>query len=670
MTKRILSFFIVNLFCLPLILMAQEKDSIKSTLLDEIHITDSFSKDSLSKESVSILDTSIIKKIPFISVGEMAKYIAGVNVKDYGGVGGLKTISVRGLGSGHSAVVYDGISVTDFQTGQVDLGKFSSSNIKAINLFNGQSFSMLQTARALAFANVFLIETQKPSFDSLENFKASMKTSYGSFNYANLGLNASYKANNIWTLWTDLDIQNTKGNYPYLLHYGYGENDSTSKEIRQNSDYFGFRGELNAFGSFNGKTDLKLKAYYFYSERGLPMSTTLYYLKSAQRLWDENFFLQGIFTHKFNNKLSYRSHLKGLYSYSHFLDAASLNLLGYQSDKYYQREYYLNNVVAYKILKNLSASFTNDIFFNNLNTSSSFYSKANRTSSISALSLLFDNSKLLINTNILHNYIMDYAYKDNSQKNHNHFSPFVSIGYTWNNIFSLSAFYKDVFRMPSFNDLYFNRVTFASLKPEKAQQWNLHIAFSKDFGYYKSSLFSLSVDAYYNKVKDKIVAVPQRNLFVWSIINFGQVDIKGVDIQSSFRTYLSFSIDLNIRATYSYQKAVDVSNPNSLSYNNQLPYTPFHSGSLFINLIHPFMDFAYTINYVGKRFALAENIDRNMLKPYQDHSITLSKNFLWNKRKINLGVSCINLFGVQYEVVRNYPMPQRQFRINLKIDLK
>lgn len=650
--------------------MAQEKDSIKSTLLDEIHITDSFSKDSLSKESVSILDTSIIKKIPFISVGEMAKYIAGVNVKDYGGVGGLKTISVRGLGSGHSAVVYDGISVTDFQTGQVDLGKFSSSNIKAINLFNGQSFSMLQTARALAFANVFLIETQKPSFDSLENFKASMKTSYGAFNYANLGLNASYKANNIWTLWTDLDIQNTKGNYPYLLHYGYGENDSTSKEIRQNSDYFGFRGELNAFGSFNGKTDLKLKAYYFYSERGLPMSTTLYYLKSAQRLWDENFFLQGIFTHKFNNKLSYRSHLKGLYSYSHFLDAASLNLLGYQSDKYYQREYYLNNVVAYKILKNLSASFTNDIFFNNLNASSSFYSKANRTSSISALSLLFDNSKLLINTNILHNYIIDYAYKDNSQKNHNHFSPFVSIGYTWNNIFSLSAFYKDVFRMPSFNDLYFNRVTFASLKPEKAQQWNLHIAFSKDFGYYKSSLFSLSVDAYYNKVKDKIVAVPQRNLFVWSIINFGQVDIKGVDIQSSFRTYLSFSIDLNIRATYSYQKAVDVSNPNSLSYNNQLPYTPFHSGSLFINLIHPFMDFAYTINYIGKRFALAENIDRNMLKPYQDHSITLSKNFLWNKRKINLGVSCINLFGVQYEVVRNYPMPQRQFRINLKIDLK
>ncbi|MDD4067934.1 MAG: TonB-dependent receptor, partial [Bacteroidales bacterium] len=313
MIRTFLSGLLLFVFLSPLISLAQVKDSIKTTLLNEVKITDSFSKDSLSKQSSSALDSTVIKKIPFISVGDMAKYIAGVSVRDYGGVGGLKTISVRGLGSGHSAVVYDGVSVTDFQTGQVDLGKFSSGNIKAINLFNGQSFSMLQTARALAFANVFLIETQKPLFDSLQRINASIKTSYGSFNYGNLGLNLAYKVNNIWTTWVDLDIQNTKGNYPYLLRYGFGENDSTSKEIRQNSDYFGFRGEWNGFASFNSKTDLKLKAYYFYSERGLPMSTTLYYLNSSQRLWDENFFLQSIFTHNFNKRLSYRNHAKALY---------------------------------------------------------------------------------------------------------------------------------------------------------------------------------------------------------------------------------------------------------------------------------------------------------------------------------------------------------------------
>lgn len=670
MIRTFLSGLLLFVFLSPLISLAQVKDSIKTTLLNEVKITDSFSKDSLSKQSSSALDSTVIKKIPFISVGDMAKYIAGVSVRDYGGVGGLKTISVRGLGSGHSAVVYDGVSVTDFQTGQVDLGKFSSGNIKAINLFNGQSFSMLQTARALAFANVFLIETQKPLFDSLQRIKASIKTSYGSFNYGNLGLNLAYKVNNIWTSWLDLDIQNTKGNYPYLLRYGFGENDSTSKEIRENSDYFGFRGEWNAFASFNSKTDLKLKAYYFYSERGLPMSTTLYYLNSSQRLWDENFFLQSIFTHNFNKRLSYRNHAKALYSFSHFLDPKTLNLSGFQSDKYYQREYYLNNVASYLLVKNLTLALSNDIFLNNLNAPSSFYSKANRTSSISALSLLFNNSKLLINGNILHNYVLDYEDKEKTQKTQSHFSPFLSIGYTWEETFTISAFYKDVFRMPSFNDLYFNRVSFASLEPEKAKQWNIHTEFSKNFGSYKSSFISLSIDAYYNNVEDKIIAVPQRNLFVWSIINYGRVEIKGLDIQSSFRTYLPFSLDLNLRATYSYQKATDVSDPNALTFNHQIPYTPIHSGSFFLNLTHPFIDIAYTINFVGKRFALAENIDRNMLKPYQDHSITLSKDFFLKKNKINIGLSCLNLFGVQYEVVRNYPMPQRQFRINLKLDLK
>ncbi|MDD4828928.1 MAG: TonB-dependent receptor [Bacteroidales bacterium] len=670
MTKKILFVFVLLFFNISLPLLAQEKDSINSILLNEVKITDFLAKDTISKQSSSSLDKSTIEKITSSSVGELAKYIAGLTVRDYGGLGGLKTISVRGLGSNHSAIVYDGISVTDFQTGQVDLSKFSSNNIKEINLFNGQSYSLLQTARALSSSNVFIIETLNPQFDSLQKMKAELKTSYGSFNYANLGLNVAYRINKIWTTWLDFDVQNSAGNYPYLLRYGYNETDSTSKEIRKNSDYFGVRGEWNGFASFNSKTDLKLKAYYFYSERGLPMSTTLYYLNSSQRLWDENFFLQASFTHKINNRLTYRTNAKTLYSYSHFLDPKTLNVLGYQSDKYYQREYYLNNIFSLRITDKLSSSFTNDFIYNNLNTSSSFYSKADRTSSISALSLLYDNSKLIINTNVLHYVVSDYSNRDIKRKIQNYFSPYFSVGYTWNNIFSLSAFFKDSFRMPSFNDLYFNRVSPSILKPEQTQQWNIHSAFTLNFGSYKTSLLTISLDCYYNNVRNKIVAVPQRNLFVWSIINFGEVNIKGLDMQTSFRFYLPLSIDLNIRTTYSFQRAIDVSNPISNSYKQQIPYTPLHSGTLFLNITHPFMDFSYTINFVGKRYALAENIDRNMLKAYMDHSITFSKDFNFNKTKINIGLSCLNLLAEQYEVVRNYPMPQRQFRINLKMYLK
>ncbi|MFA6824947.1 MAG: vitamin B12 receptor, partial [Bacteroidales bacterium] len=91
MIRTFLSGLLLFVFLSPLISLAQVKDSIKTTLLNEVKITDSFSKDSLSKQSSSALDSTVIKKIPFISVGDMAKYIAGVSVRDYGGVGGLKT---------------------------------------------------------------------------------------------------------------------------------------------------------------------------------------------------------------------------------------------------------------------------------------------------------------------------------------------------------------------------------------------------------------------------------------------------------------------------------------------------------------------------------------------------------------------------------------------------
>jgi len=223
--------------------------------------------------------------------------------------------------------------------------------------------------------------------------------------------------------------------------------------------------------------------------------------------------------------------------------------------------------------------------------------------------------------------------------------------------------------MPTFNDLYFNRVSESNLKPEITQQLNLHCDFSEYFGDYRTTYMNISLDAYHNKVKEKIIAVPQRNLFIWSIINFGQVNINGIDFQAIFRAYLSHSIDFKIRGTYSYQSVVDVTKQGSKTYNNQIPYTPIHSGSLFLNINNPFIDIAYTINFVGKRYSLPENIDRNLLKPYQEHSISISKDFSLNKHNVNIGLSCLNLFNEQYEVVINYPMAQRQFRINFKINL-
>lgn len=666
--KRIIFYLLLIILFCPTI-MAQKKDSLNHITLQEVIITDSAFQTAQNKSSFFTVQGIVAQKMGAISVGEAAKAIAGVNVKDYGGLGGIKTISVRGLGSAHSVVQYDGVSISECSSAGVDLGKFSTSNINSISLYNGQSYSLLQCARDLAGANILVIETQKPIFDSTKTSHLKSLLSYGSFNYTNFELQGSKRINSIWTSQLLLSLANTNGRYPYTLHYGYSQTDSTSKEKRENSDYFGTRAEWNNFLSFNSHTDLKLKAYLFYSNRGLPNNTSLYYLKSNQRLWNNDLFLQGVLAHSFNQRLQYGNHSKISYSFEHYLDPNVANIQGKQDDKYYKREYYMSNSLSYKIFDNTFVSLANDLVYNNLTNNATFFRSPNRKSSISAILFLYNNKCWLLNANLLHTFAADYAHSDSTATFQRHLSPFVSIGYSFPCGISISAFYKHIFRLPTFNELYFNRVSDSKLLPEKTNQINLHILYFYTLESKANSNLNVSLDVYHNNVKDKIVAVPRNNLFIWSIINYGSVEISGVDVQGQTNIALSSKAQLLIRLSYSYQKAVDRTNKNSSTYNNQISYLPEHSGSTFLSLQNSWCNIALNTQFVGQRYSMGENIERYRLKPYIDQSITLSKEFNLFSQKSEISISCLNIFGVQYEVVQSYPMPQRQLRITFKTDI-
>ena len=46
----------------------------------------------------------------------------GLSISDYGGLAGLKSVSLRGLGTAHTDIYLDGVRVSNFQSGQNDLG--------------------------------------------------------------------------------------------------------------------------------------------------------------------------------------------------------------------------------------------------------------------------------------------------------------------------------------------------------------------------------------------------------------------------------------------------------------------------------------------------------------------------------------------------------------------
>jgi len=74
---------------------------------------------------------------PPAQVADLLRRFTGVQVKDYGGVGGLKTVNVRSLGSEHVGVFLDGVQVDNAQNMQVDLGRFSTDGIGTVVVATG-----------------------------------------------------------------------------------------------------------------------------------------------------------------------------------------------------------------------------------------------------------------------------------------------------------------------------------------------------------------------------------------------------------------------------------------------------------------------------------------------------------------------------------------------------
>ena len=177
---------------------------------------------------------------------------------------------------------------------------------------------------------------------------------------------------------------------------------------------------------------------------------------------------------------------------------------------------------------------------------------------------------------------------------------------------------------------------------------------------------SLQADGYYNKVKDKIVAIP--TLFVWKMMNLGEVDILGTDVNVGTALSFGTGVRMMLNGSWSYQYAVDVTSSADKNYRHQIPYTPRNSGSLSVSFLNKWVDVGYLMNGVGERYALPQNTESNRIAGYVEHSASLSRSFEVGRCRAALQLECQNFTDVQYEVIQYYPMPARSYRITVKVN--
>ncbi|MCH5599997.1 TonB-dependent receptor [Niabella ginsengisoli] len=234
---------------------------------------------------VQSLYGAALQRLNSFSVADAIRYFSGVQLKDYGGIGGLKTINVRSMGTQHVGVFLDGVSVGNAQNGTVDLGKFSLDNIEAIELYNGHNPELLQPAKAFFASSGLYLQTTRPRFDSSQKKKLRAAFKTGSFGLANPSFLWQQKLTDNLSLSANAELVTAHGRYRFYKQEGLF--DTTA--IRQNADITAWRAEAALFKKINSSGEAFIKSYFYQSNRGLPGAIVENRFYNPQRLWDRNF---------------------------------------------------------------------------------------------------------------------------------------------------------------------------------------------------------------------------------------------------------------------------------------------------------------------------------------------------------------------------------------------
>lgn len=651
-------------------IVAQSTDSIKVKSLEPVVIT----AEHIVREIVPVqtLTGQALKNLNAYSVADAIRYFAGVQIKDYGGIGGLKTVNIRSLGSHHVGVFYDGIALGNAQNGTIDLGRFSLDNVSAISLYNGQKSAIFQPAKDFASAGAIYITTHIPEFIAAQknNIRATFKA--GSFGTINPSVIWEHKLNDKLSTSLNAEYLYTSGQYrfSYAKKNGYD-----TSEIRKNGDVGALRIENGWFGKIkNG--DWKAKLYWYHSERGYPGAAVREEpgrFTHQDRQWDDAFFVQSSIRKNISKRYSLLVNAKYAYDYLHYISDPRLDVTTmYVNNRYRQQELYVSSAHLIAILPFWSINVSGDFLYNTLNADLTDFVYPRRSTGLIAIASSLSFNKIKWQGSLLGTFVNHRTKAASSAASaKQEYTPSLIVSYKpfIKEDLQFRAFYKRIFRMPTLNDLYYTFIGNKNLNPEYTTQYDIGTTYSKSFPYSLLVSLEAQADIYFNQIKNKIVAMPTSNQFRWTMINLGYTEIKGIDISINAGWKVADTMQINTRLSYTYQKAQDFTNKTDPYYGGQIPYIPWHSGSCVLNSIYKTWNLQYSFIYTGQRYEAVANIPENYSRPWYTHDIAIGKTWPTRGKSFKTTAELNNLFNQQYEVVQWYPMPGINYKLILQFTI-
>lgn len=585
---------------------------------------------------VNYTDSITKKQFSSSTLTDLLSQNSQLFIKNYG-PGSLATTAFRGASAVHTAILWNGININSSMNGLIDLSLLPVFLLDEIAIQYGGTTALWGSG---AVAGSIQLNNHS-SFN--KGFSTSLGTSFGSFDsYSQFGKFA-YSKNKLSSA---VKFTNTTSlnNFDFI-------NTSLKPSVNQKQLHAAFQQQnilIENILKFSEKFYYSLNAWHQQSQREIPPV-----------LFQENF---GSTQNDVNTRIV--SELKYLNKNSKFMFRNALlneqiKFYDFMADKNYNNKA-LNSINEAEHYLKLNKHIENHTGLNytyQQANSEGYLSKPilNRLSFFNSWNFRLINYRLLLNLSYRKEWML-----------HHQIPLTYSLATTFNlnDILSFKTNSARVYRIPTFNDLFWNPGGNPNLKPEDGfTHEGSFIIYLKD----KSTNNSIKhTSTYFTRImKNWIVWLPENA--VWKPQNLMEVWSRGVETESElnfsiqplrfmFLLSTSYVVSTSMKALYDGDNSVD----------KQLIYVPMYSGQGNFRIFYKNMYLNYNISYTGYRYTSTDN--SQFLNPYWISNIWFAKSLQIKKSQFEISARINNLFNENYQVMLNRPMPLRNYQLGIRYD--
>lgn len=600
-------------------------------------------------------------------LADALRRLPGANVRDYGGAGGLTTVSVRGLGASHTGVTVDGLPAGNCRTGAVDLSRYDLDRLQSVTLTAGgtSDADLAIPASELASASVLKLKTASLA-PSAPGFRARAAVRGGSFGLIEPKISAGATLPSGMSLDGAASFMRADNRYPFTIPNGA----ATVKEKRLHNGVRGGRASLDAqLPVGTDGTRISFRTSYYDFNRQLPGAVTLYNPGSGEDLHERTATATAGARIALAPQWTLNAAAKYTFEQSLYTDASPYHPNGLLDERYRQNEVFVSVAAAWHPGHKWSAAYSADYAYNTLSSNRPVEQHPRRHAILQSGTVRFRTGSLTATARLLASIYRHTARRGDALADRFRLQPSASVAYTLPMLPSLTlrASYKSLYRMPSFAETYFGIVSAPTLKPERGNEFNIGVTWAAKRPAAFVPQVQISVDGYINYLNDKIIAIP-RNMFLWAMTNLGKARGRGVDIAVTADFEVSPRHCLLLSATYSYHRVEPRTAKTDPDYGRQAAYCPKNSGSAALTYENPWVNVGTHLTAASTQYATNSNRPESRVDGYVDVGFAAYRTLAFGTTRLTLRADLINAFNRQYCIVARYPMPGRSWTISAQYE--